>query len=154
MWTRILGIAGKFLSARTLTLILSAALTAAGTYVLFVIKDRGALQAELKQAKAQLEAERDHSAAWEAYAAEMRSLSQRFDDYAAELQQARQDREALAREVDGRISDLRSSLPEVQDFLARPAPAALVRVLCDDATIDPDSADCKAVDTAKLSGAL
>ena len=154
MWARLIGMAGRFLSARTLTVALSAVVAAGGTYVLYAIKDRGALQSQLEQVKASLKSERQHAGAWEKHAAEIRRMADRFDAYEQELQQARRDREQLARVVDDRIANIRIEFPEVQDFLARPAPAALVRVLCNDATIDPNSADCRALDSAELSGEL
>lgn len=154
MWRRLLGIAGKFLSARALVVALSAILTAGGTYVLYALKDRGSLEAQLDQAQQALEAQQAASDGWQAHAQEIKALAKRFDEYDQDLRKQREDRERLARVVDGRISDLADSMPEVQGFLSRPAPAALVRVLCDDSTIDPGSADCRALDTTELSGEL
>lgn len=136
----------RILTALPAVMALSAVLAAGGTYVLYAIKDRGALQQSLEQVRQALKTERSHAADWQAHAEDIRRLAARFDEYEIELRQARQDREKLAREVDARISDIRIEFPEAQDFLASRAPVQLVRVLCG-ATIDPDSPDCKALDT-------
>ena len=147
-------IGSRFLSARTIAMALSAVVAAGGAYVLYAIKDRGALQQQLEQARSQLKAERQNAHAWEEHAAEIRAMAGRFDDVFQELQTARRDREQLARIVDDKISSIRIEFPEAQEFLVSRAPAQLVRVLCDDGTIAPDSPDCKALDTAELSGEL
>lgn len=145
---------GGFFSAKALSIALTGALVAGGAYVLHALKDRGVLEERLAQAGRDLAQSKADNKAWQEHADAIYALTKKIDTFDQELRTAREDRAALARVVDGRISELRSAIPEVQDFLARPAPAALVRVLCDDATIDPHSADCAALDTGEVSHGL
>lgn len=130
-----IGFLGKFLASRAVTVVLMAALAGAGTYVVYVIKDRGALQERLAQ-------EQETNRAWAEHVEAIRALEKRFDEYDQELAEARQHRAELARTVDREIEGLRREIPSVDDFLSRRAPPELVRVLCEDGTIAETASEC------------
>lgn len=131
----LLRIGGKFLASKLVTVILMTALAGIGSYVVYVIKDRGALQERLAQ-------EQETNRAWAEHVAAIRKLQARFDAYDQELAEARQHRAELARTVDREIEGLRREIPSVDDYLSRRAPPELVRVLCEDGTIAATAPEC------------
>lgn len=137
MLARLMAWGGGFLASKAVTVVLLAALAGAGSYVLYVIKDRGALEAKLNQAE-------QIADDWKTQADNIQDLRDRFDRLDQELAAARRERRQLAQSVDREIGRLRRELPSVDDYLSRRAPPELVRVLCNDGTIDPASPDCAA----------
>lgn len=135
MILRLLRLGGGLLASKTVTVVLMAALAGAGTYVLYVIKDRGALQERIAQ-------EQDNARAWAERFDELQADREWRERMDQELTDSRRARERLARSVDQQIEELRREQPDVEDFLGRRAPGELVRVLCDDGTLAQTAPEC------------
>lgn len=128
---------GSFLASKAVTVILIAAVTGAGSYILYVIKDRGTLETKLDQAE-------QNASYWRQQAGNIQELRDRFDRFDQELAAARRERQRLMQSVDREIGRLRRELPSVDAYLSGRAPPELTGVLCRDGTIDPASPDCAA----------
>lgn len=158
MWrallTKATGALGGFLASKALSLVLIAALGAAGTYIAHVIKDRGSLEEKIKAEQRKTARAKAEARVSQENAREILAIARKLDAIDEQLRVAKEERERDFQVVNETIAGISIEFPEVRDFLDRPAPAALVRVLCDDGTIDPRSADCAALDSGAISGEL
>lgn len=144
----------RFNGVKALAAVLGISGAAAGAFAVYVWQDRKALQVQVSSKSDIILQERAAARQWMEQAGLVQDFAERLDQVAMKLDEAKRERERQAREVDAKISAIRIEYPEVHTFLEHRAPDRLLRILCDDGTIDPSSPDCRALGAAELPDRL